>query len=849
MINLLLASRYLAGRKLRTALTTLAIVFGVLVVFGMNTIIPAFMAAFQSNILAAAGQVDATITLKTGDVFDAPVAERVAAVDGVRNVSGLIDRTVNVPADYFDGDPAAPDQVSAVSLVGIDVAQATALHAYPVQTGRFLAEGDGAVAVISQSLADALDLGLGDKLKLPGATGQTELTIVALLPSRAVPGNEAVLVSLSQAQAMFNMPGKINTVEANFGPVDNVRRSEIEQSLLATLGEAFQIGALSSNSVLLNNLGLGQLIFSLLGVMALLMGGFIIFNTFRTVVVERRRDIGLLRAVGANRRTILGLVLAEGLVQGVIGTALGLGLGYLLGLGFTLAYAPVMRQYLNITIGGPVVTLGLLVGSSALGVGITLLAGLLPALSASRLSPLEALRPDVGRLSLRRMAGIGFWAGVTMLLLAVGALVSGSAALLGLGAVLFVLGLILVAPALINPAASLFGALAAAIFARGGTAQLAEGNLSRQPSRAAITASTTLIGMAILIMAGAMISSVTIGFGRVLRKSLGSDYVLIPPSVAVWGTNVGADPGLAEDLRALEGVEVVSTLRFAPTRANEVAASLMALDPATFPLVSGLNFSAGDESAYAALDQGRNIILNPVLASATGAALGDSLELLTPTGPQTYQVVAVAGDYLNSKLASGYIAHSQLAADFNRIEDVLLQVNLAPQADRAAVEAGFKNVLSAYPQFRLINGQAYIEENLRVFDAVVVGLIGLVLFLAVPSLIAMINTLAIGVLERTREIGMLRAVGATRGQVRTIVLVEALILSGIGTVLGVLSGLYLGYMLVQTMAAFGYPMEFAFPGSAVLLALAAGLVFGVIAAIIPARQAARLEIVRALRYE
>lgn len=849
MMTLVLASRYLAGRKLRTALTTLAIVFGVLVVFGMNTLIPAFMAAFTSNMLAAGGRVDATVTLKTGDVFDEAVAGRVAAVDGVQTISPLIDRTVNVPANYFDGDPNRADAIGAVTLQGIDPGRASAMRAFPVQTGRFLEAGDGAVTVISQSLADAIGVGLGQTLRLPAAAGETELTVVGLLPPRALPGNEAVLVSLAQAQAMLNMPGKINTVEANFGPVNEDRRAAIEQALLAELGEAYQLDALSSNAELLTNLGISQMIFSLLGVLALLMGGFIIFNTFRTIVVERRRDIGMLRAVGASRRTILSLVLAEGLVQGVLGTALGLLLGYLLGLLMTSLLAPMLRQYLNMTIAGPVVTVGLVVGSALLGVGVTLAAGLLPALGASRLSPLEALRPAVGRLNLRRMAGLGFWAGVTMLVLAVAALLTRSVALLGLGGVLFVLGLILVAPALITPIANLFSALAALAFARSGTAQLAEGNLSRQPSRTAITASTTLIGIAILVVAGSMISSVTIGFERVLRKSLGSDYVLVPPAISVWGTNVGAGPALTEALRAVEGVEVVSSLRFAPTQANDLAISLLGIDPATYPLVSGLDFSAGDEAAYTALDSGRNIIVNPVLASTAAVKVGDDLTLLTPAGSETYRVVAVAGDYLNAKIASGYISHGRMAADFNREEDVLIQVNLNPRADRAAAEAGLREALAAYPQFRLIDGQAYIEENLAIFNAAFAGLVALVLFLAIPSLIAMINTLAIGVLERTREIGMLRAVGATRGQVRTIVLVEALILSIIGTVFGVSAGMYLGYLLVQTMSFAGFPMEYAFPAPVVVLALATGLVFGALAAIIPARQAARLPIVQALRYE
>ena len=160
-----------------------------------------------------------------------------------------------------------------------------------------------------------------------------------------------------------------------------------------------------------------------------------------------------------------------------------------------------------------------------------------------------------------------------------------------------------------------------------------------------------------------------------------------------------------------------------------------------------------------------------------------------------------------------------------------------------------RTTLKQYPQFRLVDGQAYVEENLEIFNAAFAGIYALVLFLAIPSLIAMLNTLAIGVIERTREIGMLRAVGATRGQVRRIILSEAIILAGLGTAFGVLAGLYLGYMGVEAMRAAGYPMVYVFPTTGVLIAVAAGVLFGALAAIIPARQVSRLEIVRALRYE
>jgi putative ABC transport system permease protein len=335
-----------------------------------------------------------------------------------------------------------------------------------------------------------------------------------------------------------------------------------------------------------------------------------------------------------------------------------------------------------------------------------------------------------------------------------------------------------------------------------------------------------------------------------LKNSLSSDYLLMPPTIAVWGMNVGAAPQLADDLRAVDGVEVVSTLRFAATQINEVAVGVLGIEPVAYQQTSGFTFLEGDPaSAFAALGSGRNVIINGLLKSTAKVNVGDSITLLTPGGEVQYTIVAVASDYLNAKTTTAYISQANIEADFGRTEDVMLRVNRTPDADAAQVEADIKEVLKPYPQFKLLVGQEYIDENIKLFDAVFLGMYVLVVFLAIPSLIAMVNTLAIGVIERTREIGMLRAVGATRAQIRTIVLAEALILAAIGTAFGLLSGVYLGYMAINAFSARGFPMDYSFSADGLLLATAAGLLFGAFAAIIPARQAARLEIVQALRYE
>jgi putative ABC transport system permease protein len=399
--------------------------------------------------------------------------------------------------------------------------------------------------------------------------------------------------------------------------------------------------------------------------------------------------------------------------------------------------------------------------------------------------------------------------------------------------------------------AHVFGALLAVAFARQGTGTLAEGNLTRQPSRAAITASATMIGLAIIVAVLGLVSSLTDGVFSVLQKSLGSDYLLIPPSVGVWSSNVGADETLADRLRGVYGVGAVSTLRFASTTLDNQQVNLLGIDPVAFPQVAALNFQEGNaHTAYDQLARGRTLIVNGITASQLRLHLGDEVKLSSPEGEQTYRVVAIAGDYLNAKILTAYTSQTNLKRDFHKTEDVFIQLNLAPGADRAQVESRLKAIVANYPQFRLISGIGYFEENQQIFNAAVSFYYILLVVLALPSLIAMLNTLAIGVIERTREIGMLRAIGATRGQVRRTILAEALLLAGIGTAFGLLGGLYLGYVLVLGLGASGFfPVQYSFPLAGVLAAIAVGLLFGVLAALLPARQAARMDIIRALRYE
>ena len=842
--ELTLAARELSKRKLRTFLTTAAITLGTLVIFGMNILLPTMLQAFQTNLLMASGQVDLTVTLKTGEAFSRSTLTRVRRVPGVSAVSGVLSRTTNIP-DKFYGKAS----VGALTLTGIDPSAAQTLRSYTVVAGRFLRSDDPQAAVITQSLADQLGLQVGDKLKMPTTDGAISFKVVGLLPARTLPGNEEVLITLTQAQKLLDLPDRINTIEANLDTTDSARRQAILDQVAADLGKDYTLGGISTGSEIMSSLQTGQIAFNLFGFLSLFMGGFIILNTFRTIVAERRHDIGMLRAIGASRRTILSLILVEGLVQGVIGTAIGIGLGYLLGAGIVHLETGLISQYIHIQLGQPVVTLQLLVVTACLGVGVTVLAGLIPALNATQVTPMEALRPPVAEAG-QRVGRRGFVVGVVFLVLGIAGFAVGGIKLAALGCLAFLIGLILVAPILVRPIASVFSVLIGLIFAREGTGTIAQSNLARQPSRAAITASATMIGLAIIVGMGGLVFSITGGFLDVLQRSLGSDYLVMPPSVGLWKSNVGARSDLADRLRNVPGVAVVSSLRYASASGNGQDVALLGIDPTDYPRVASLTFQQGDgPTAYAALGAGRALIANGIFTAQKGLKLGDEVELSTPTGVKPYTVVGIAGDYLNAKISTAYISQASMQADFRKTEDVFIQLNLVPEADPAQVEPRLKDILADYPQFSLVSGRGYVEQNQKLFDAVFGFLFVLLGVLTMPSLIALLNTLAIGVIERTREIGMLRAIGSTRRQVRRMIIAEALLLAALGTAFGLLAGLYLGYVMVLGMSVGGYPIHYVFPFAGLLAATAIGLLFGVLAAIIPARQAAHMDIIRALQYE
>ncbi len=840
-MTLALAWRYLRGRGARSLLTTLAVVFGVMLTFGLNGILPAMVEAFTHNLLSAAGKVDLTVTSAYNQPFRPDVVNTLLRVQGVAVASPGVQRTVPLPASA----DAGPDALAQLVVSGIDLATAERVHDFPLASGRMLGPADNAAVVMNADLAEELVLGLGDQLVLPAAGGTARFTVVGLLSTATVPGQEQVFLTLPAAQQLLGLGTRITQVEAVFAP--GVDRTQTEQQVAAMLGPDYQVGGLSTESSLLASLQTAQVAFNMFGIFALATAGFIIANSFRTVVAERRRDIGMLRAIGARRRTIMRLFLAESLFQGIIGTALGIAAGWAMALGYFTAMGPIVKSFIHVDIGGPVFTPATWAMSILLGVGVTVAAALLPARAAGRVTPLEAMRPQLGEVYERRI-GRQAWIGTGLVVASLFGLTTGSSGLIGLGAVVFLVGFAMVAPAVVNPLAEWASHPLEVLFSREGS--IARSNLQRNPGRSGITVTAVMLGLASIVATISMVTSIFAGFTTYLDKSLSSDYLVMPQSIILAQGNVAAGPRLASEVRAVPGIGATSTLRLAQAKSDGGDVQVLGIDPETYLSVADFDWNTGSsDAAIAQLGSGRWLIANGIYATQHNLVVGQALVLNTPNGQRTYHLAGIGNDYLNAKLSTLYTSQSNLERDFNVTADVLVMANRTAGADATTTTALLQKVVADYPAFRLYESESWRAEQMKTFNSTIVIFDALVAALALPSLLALVNTLAISVLARTREIGMLRAVGATRRQIRRMVMAESLLLSVIGTGFGAIAGLWLGYALVAAMRGLGWEMPYSFPWAGLVTTVVVGITFGVLAALGPARSAAKLDVVAALHQE
>jgi putative ABC transport system permease protein len=659
-------------------------------------------------------------------------------------------------------------------------------------------------------------------------------------------GNQQVFMPIEAAQDLLNKLSRINIIMGRYAEGSDARA--IDAAVQAMFGRGYELSPLEGGAdVWAALLEFMNVIFTMFGLLTLALAGLIMFNTFRTSVVERRRDIGMLRAVGAKRKVVMRTILYEGLILAGLGTVIGMLAGFAFAYGARAGLGGIFQNLMGNQLGQPqfdALTFGVAI---VFGLGIPLVSTLMPARSASQITPLEAMNPLTvsSEASIQRSRLIF---GSISLVLGIAGLVSGIFPLMALGVMLFLLALGLLGPLLITPITSFFNRAFRLIFGQEGT--LAAGNIARQPRRAAITATSLMITLAILIGLGGMLASTYGGALRFLDDSLKSDYIMVAGGLIVTNDTVGAKPELAENIRRIPGVKELTSIRQIDVLNQDGAGiRLIGIDPPGYARIAGLSFLEGDETAYEGMQMGNSVIVNGRYASQFGAGVGDLITLDGDHGQVEVEVAAIGLDYLNIKLPTIYMDQVSLTREYGVRNDVFLLINSEPGIDVEKLEENLLAATRPYPGFGILSREQLRTSQEKLAQSGTIGMNILLGLIALPALLGLANTLSINIIERTREIGMLRAVGAKRRQVRRMIVAESLLLSLMGIAFGILSGLLLSLVMTGVLEFAGLHIPYSFPAVGVLTAIAVGLICGVLAALIPARRASDLEIVAALAYE
>ncbi|NMO90244.1 FtsX-like permease family protein [Actinomycetospora sp. TBRC 11914] len=848
------AARSVAASKARMALSVVVVALGVGFVVATLVLSATINAAFTG--LFTSGAADVTASPRAAfavEVEDQAISGSVptlpaAAVDAVA-------RTPGVAAAH--GEVATQD-VTVVDAAGHPVGPASGAptlgynwypRAHPIAslTAGHAPDGAGQVVLDAPSAAAAhLTLGAPVRLISPAAT--TPATLVGLAdPGSANPGVGLVFLDTPTAQsALLGQPGRFTAVTADAAPgtTDAALAPAVQHALGATVSVATREQQASSAAARVGAF-LSTVTYALLGIaaVALLVGSFLIVNTFTMLVAGRMRELGLLRAVGARRGQVTAMVLGEAVLVGLVGATVGLGAG----IGLCAGLEAALRGFgIDLSSVGLVVPGVTVPAAYVLGIGVTVAAAYLPARRAGRAAPTEVLRESAAPTETGTGRG-RVLAGTAVLLLAAASLLGAAlltprtgdltlgGGLFALGAAASLAGLVLIGPALARRVVSGLAAAYPRLF--GAVGRLARDNAARAPRRTATTAAALTVGVALVTGLGILASSLDTSIIAETSSSLGADYVL---------SGRGGQPlapQVTDAVRAVPGVASITRQRYAPAGFRGAQVSLSGVDTATLDAATAPQYVAGDTGAVA---RGQ-LDVDQASAAADGLAIGSPVHLTFVDGtPADLTVGAISKpppgggkDGSTFQVSLDTLSRYQpLARDFS------LSVIAAPGA-AAALGPALHQALASDPQVSIQN-RADQQNALRgQVDLVLELLYGLLALAVVVAVLGVVNTLALSVIERRREIGLLRAVGATRAQIRSLIRLEALAVSLYGTVLGVALGFAWGAAGQRLLTGYGVT-TLSVPWATVAALAVGGVLVGLVAAIAPARRAARADILAGL---
>jgi putative ABC transport system permease protein len=846
-----LSLKSLWARKARALSTTLAVIIGVAFVAGSyvltDTIFAAFDEIFGESLKGTSVVVSAEnpVEQENGEIptISAALLPRVEKTPGVKLAAGAI----FTPGGFFDsegekiGNKFAPKFISS-TLPG-DLESLTYVEGH-------LPRGP-TEASIDKAAADSSGLKLGEEIKLigQGSVRSFELVGFTQLGGASFGGASIAQVTLPVAQRLTHKVGRFDqiSVAADKG----VSATTLKQRIARQMPPGVKVETAKENAdrgseEIRDNLSFLQIFLLVFAFIAILVGSFLIFNTFSITVAQRVSEFGMLRTLGASRRQILNTVVVEALVIGAIGALIGIGGGFVIA---KLLNSLLQAFEIDLPTTALVMKSRTIVVSLLVGIVVTTFSALVPAIRSTRVPPIAALHAFAPAPSRRRrLAGIALSlllgaVGLAMVLLGLfGGASSGTAAgLIGGGALAIVFAVSLFSPHLVPPLAAIAGWPLERL--RRLLGRLSRENTQRNPGRTAVTAAALMIGLMVVAFVTVFAAGLKSSVAQVVDENFAGGLVI--------QNSDGFSPipnGAAFAAQKVPGVETVASIRSVQAKLVDGGAGARVSAPTrNVEAAVDIEWKQGGPEKLRRLRDDQ-AVLSDSFASAHDLGVGDRFRLLSQTRRKpSFEVV---GEF-DSKLGvfgSVLITQAALAREFSQTQDTIDFVETAPGADASEVQALLTaGVERVFPVAEVMNQQELKESREDQVQELVNLVYALLLLAIVISVFGIANTLALSIHERRRELGMLRAIGMSRRQVRTMIRYEAVITALIGAILGMVLGIVFAALIAQPLKDEGFTLSYPIGSLIFLLVFAA--VIGVLAAIPPARRASRLDVLESLQYE
>jgi putative ABC transport system permease protein len=853
------ALRGLAGRKLRTALTSFAIILGVAMMSGTYVLTDTIDKAFSNLFTETYAETDARVTGKGPDITvqgeSAPspalpedVLEEVRQVPSVDVATGgVFDEQTRIIGS--DGEAIAPD--APTFAFGIDASpEFERFNPTELVAGRWPAGSDEVVIDAGTAENEGFEVGGTIGVAAEGPVQEFEVVGIAEYGGVSSIGNATFVVfDIPTAQTLLDKEGQLDEIFVAAKP--GVTPEQLAQDMREALPPTVEVQtgtqtAQEETEEITTFTNIIEYVLLAFAGIALFVGAFVIFNTFSITIAQRTREFATLRTIGASRRQVLVSVILEALVIGFAASLVGLGLGVLLALGLKALFASFGAELPEV---GLVFATRTAVVSLLVGTVVTLIAGLAPAIRATRVPPIAAVR-EGAELPPSRLARYTPYAGVLTMVLAVLLLSYGMfmddlgtferLASLGVGCLALFTGVALLSSRLIRPLANLVGWPARRI---GGVAgQLAQANSKRNPGRTASTAAALMIGLALVTFVTVLAEGLRASNGDAIREQVRADYV-----VTAQDGYSPVVPEAGEAIRSAPVAELVTNVRSDLGEAAGSGKYVTGIEPGTIAQAYEFEWKDGSDDVLASLGE-NGAILDDDFAADKDLVVGDTFTLLSVDNKRIQ--AEVMGIYepppFYPLLGSVSISQDTFDSLYLHPRNLFTFVEV-PGEPTPETTRGLEQAVADFPDAKVWTRGDWIAWQDAEASEFLTFLYVLLALSVVVSIFGMVNTLVLSVFERTREVGMLRAVGMTRRQVRRMVRHESVITALIGAALGLPLGVFLAVLVTEALSM--YDLQLSVPVDQLLIFAIIAMIVGVLAAILPARRAAKLNVLEALQYE